>query len=434
MAQLHPSPISLDRGQSIAIPVSPGLWPLRLAMVLFALGTVHYVERDVFHGDESLLQPLIELTSVAIATCISFGAFFYHRPKLALKPPYLLLLGTLVLSLASSARSWDPLFSFVRGSLILAISTSTVLLLQVFGFKAIVRSVVNSYVILIFLGILLGLVAPDEFPLSLRDPGQETLRARLHLFKIHPIALADNCAVCLLFSVVLSGRWIRFCRFLLVTVLLLTVSRASIILSLPLYAAAEFLIAGRLTDGIKRVIGLAAVSVVLLAMAVGTVTLVSGWSTVEGVSDTISHVIDATRDATLNGRTTFWSVLIDDLSLDNLYGYGVGGARYYLRTVNPYFSHSHNSALETIYMAGYVGLAMVLVALIASLAACVGSRENPAARVTAVALIYIVSAGMMNPSWYETSSVIALSIACSSPWIFRARYRLVSTISRPVYA
>jgi O-antigen ligase len=116
-------------------------------------------------------------------------------------------------------------------------------------------------------------------------------------------------------------------------------------------------------------------------------------------------------------------MLINDLSMENMYGYGVGGARYYLRTVNPWFSHSHNSALETIYMSGYLGLLGMSAAGICGLIACLAHWRYASARVLATAGIYVIAAGMMNPSWYDTSSLIVLSILCSCSWAV-SRYQL----------
>jgi O-antigen ligase len=131
--------------------------------------------------------------------------------------------------------------------------------------------------------------------------------------------------------------------------------------------------------------------------------------------------MEGMTDDTLNGRTSLWGMLIADLSFDNIFGYGVGGARYYLRTLNPWFSHSHNSALETIYTAGYLGLSVMVGAFVWSLIACAKRWRNPSERMLAVGLFYILATGMMNPSWYETSSLIALTIACCGPWVLMRR-------------
>jgi O-antigen ligase len=119
---------------------------------------------------------------------------------------------------------------------------------------------------------------------------------------------------------------------------------------------------------------------------------------------------------TLSGRTTLWSSLIADLSPQNIWGYGVGGARHYLRTVNPWFSHSHNSALETIYMSGYLGLLATVGAVGISLFNCLARWDILNARVFACTASYILAVGMMNPSWYDASSLIMFSMLCSVPW------------------
>jgi O-antigen ligase len=176
-----------------------------------------------------------------------------------------------------------------------------------------------------------------------------------------------------------------------------------------------------------RQIGLAVTGAGLLVLTVGSLLISfpnSSWT--YEVHNAATHFMDGMTDDTLNGRTSLWGTLIADLSLDNVYGYGVGGARYYLRTLNPWFSHSHNSALETIYTAGYIGLAVMIGGFVCSLVACAKRWGSPFERMLGVSLIYILATGMMNPSWYETSSLIALTIACCGPWV------LVRREGRPV--
>jgi len=392
----------------------PNVWLLRLVVALFALGTVPYVERDVFHQDDSLLQPILEVSSVVFGALLVLCATLAYRPKLFLSTPYALFVGTFLLALASSTRSWDPLFSLTRGGLLLLISVSAAVLLQIYGLKAFLRSLLNAYVIVVLFGLVAGLAAPEIFPLILSDPGEETLRARLHLFKIHPTALADDCAIALIVSVLFRGHWAAFCRLVLATCLLLTVGRSSILFGLPLYLLAETLQAGNLSSAIKRLrlIGAAAA---LIILATGAVASLSDGNPAQDLQDTVVRLIDATKDnTTLNGRTTLWNMLIADLSPDNLYGYGVGGARYYLRTVNPWFSHSHNSALETIYISGYLGLGLMTASLAGSLWLCASQWRRPSTRVLFVGLCYVIAAGMMNTSWYDTSSLLILSIACNA--------------------
>ena len=340
------------------------IWPLRTAIFLFAIGTAKYVERDTFHNDDSQFQPIVEITSVILGMGLSLGVALRHRTELHFRPAFLLLNGTLALAVISSWRSWDPLFSATRAGLLIIVSVSVAALVETYGMRPLLRSLVNAYVILILLGVVVGMAAPEAFPLMQHDPGRKPLRARLHLFRIHPIALADDCVISLIASVMLAGRWIRACRFILVTCLMLTVTRASILIGLPLYAAAEFLFARSLAAGFKRLCSIGGFAVITIVIFLSATALLDD-SNIDRLGQTIVHIVDATEhNVTLNGRTTVWRMLIADLSWDNVYGYGVGGARYYLLTINPWFSQSHNSALETIYMSGYLGLAAMMAALL----------------------------------------------------------------------
>jgi hypothetical protein len=392
----------------------PNLWILRIAVLFLVVGTAKYVDRDSFHQDESILQPAIEVTSVVLGTCIALGAAFYYRTKLAVGWPYFLLLLTLTLALAFSPRSWDPPLSFVRGALLIMVSLSIIVLFRTFGVRPFLLWVLNAYIILIVLGLIVGAIAPTDFPLLLHDPGEEAVRLRLHLLRIHPIALADDCAICLVTSALFRGRRIRFFRFVFATCLLLTVTRASIALGLPLYIVAELAYAGKLRAGLKpsNVIGF--LVFVPAMLGVGLLFAYSDWAIINDIRTSFFHLLDATENnSTLNGRTLLWTTLINDLSFDNIYGYGIGGARYYLRTVNPWFGHSHNSVLETVYTAGFAGAAMIAAAVTGALVRLGSNWRSPEQRVLAVALCYTIAAGMMNPSWYETSSLIVISVTCA---------------------
>jgi len=405
------------------------LWPLRIATLLLVLGTARYVTRDDFHEDESIVQPIIEITSVLLGACVALACVIRYRVKVAFRPPYLLLLTVLTLAVVFSIRSWNPLLSFARGGLLILISLSAGVLLQTYGLRPLLRQLLNAYIALIVFGVLMSFIFPEEFPLMVVDSGEEAVRARLHLFKIHPIALADDFALCLITSVMLSGRWVRVCRFVLLACLLLTVGRASIILGLPIYVAAEVVSRRDLSAAVRRLGLMAVVSVgIVLAVISGSI-LISGLLGPSEVASAIGRIVDATRDnQTLSGRTTLWTTLVGDLSLENFLGYGVSGARYYLKTLTPSLRHSHNSALETIYMSGYPGLGIALAAVAAALAACLRQWRSLSARVLTVACLYVLAAGMMNPSWYDTGSLMALSILCSYSWTGAVRPSLLSPV------
>jgi O-antigen ligase len=403
------------------------VWPLRLATLLFVLGTARYVSRDSFHADDSTLQAVIELSSVLTGVGITIGAALFYRVKPLFRTGYVLLLLTFVLALVFSVRSWDPLLSVTRGALLVMLSLSAVWLVRLYGLESFVFRLLEAHLVLIAFGLCIGLADPTNFPLMLHDPGEEAVRSRLHLFQIHPIKLADDCATCLLLSVLFSGRWIRILRFVFGLCLLLTVTRASIIFGLPLYFVSKVIFRQNRRKGLnptKVIWGLAAVPGIV---ALGLLLAYSSLEPIEELRTTVTHVFDATKDnVTLNGRTSLWQLLIADLSLDNIYGYGVGGARYYLRSVNPWFGQAHNSFLETIYSSGYIGALLIIAALATGLADCVRDWSRPQARAMAVTLAYLVAAGMMNPTWYEATALMVLAVACNRPGA------LVMAASRPV--
>lgn len=409
---------------------APSPWLLRIAVLLLVIGAAKYVQRDAFHEDDSILQPVVEITAVVLATCLALGAAFLRRIRPAFAWPYLLLLLTFLLAIVFSSRSWDPSLSLVRGVLLVMNSISLVALFRIYGLRPLLACVLNSYITLIALGVALAALFPDAFPLFLHDPGEEAVRSRLHLFRIHPIALADDCAICLVMSAMFTGRWMRFARIIFAACLILTVTRASIAFGLPLYLAAELALAGRLRLTTARVMGF--LIFIPAMVGVGLLFAYSDLAIVDEIRTSFDHVMDATvNNYTLNGRTSLWTMLIDDLSFGNFYGYGVGGARYYLRTVNPWFGQSHNSLLETVYTAGYAGAALEVAALLGALFRLASRWRTPDARVLAVTLSYVIAAGMMNPSWYETSSIVVISVTCAGLSNARQRRPASALLSEP---
>src|ERR1700683_4069437 len=78
---------------------APHRWLLRIAVFLLVLGTAKYAERDSFHQDESILQPMIEVTAVVLGTLLALGTAFHYRTRTAVGWPYVLLILTLALAI-----------------------------------------------------------------------------------------------------------------------------------------------------------------------------------------------------------------------------------------------------------------------------------------------------------------------------------------------
>ncbi|GEM_PF-2224315 len=406
-------PVQFDRSTGIKCRRA-GI--LRASVFLIIFGTAKYVERDSFHQDESVLQSAVEVSFVTLGTCLAIAAAIYHRVVPRVHSAYFLVLLPLCLAVVFSFRSWDPTLSFGRGALLIMISASTVALLRTFGVRPLISSFITAYIILIGLGLLIATIAPNNFPLMLHDPGEEGLRLRLHILKIHPIALADTCATCLIVSAIFRGWWIRCFRVIFATCLILTVTRTSIVFGLPIYVAAEIVSIGWHRARFKPAHVIGVLILIPAMLGIGMIFAFSDWAPIDNFRADFLHVLDATEsNSTLNGRTVLWAMLISDLSFENFYGYGVNGARYYLRTVNPWFGHSHNSILESIYIAGYAGAALTVFGLGWSFRRLVCERDLPDRRIFALTLCYIFVAGMMNPAWYETSSLIVISVVCAGP-------------------
>lgn len=393
----------------------PNVWVLRIVLLLFVLGTAKFVQRDPFHADDTTIQPVIEISSVTLGTCLTLAAALRRRTKVVLKLPAVLLLTTIALAVAFSLRSWDPWLSATRGALTLMIAVSLLSLVRIYGFEKLARCAIGAYFVMIVIGVAVGLALPDDYPLLVYDPGEETLRTRLHLLRIHPINLADDCAVCLLLSVLFRDRVIRILRMIVLTTLLMTVTRASIAIAIPLYIAAE-LLHSNFRAGIRRSTVIVTSFVLLPAVvAVALVLAFSDWTFVDQMRTAVARIVDATADnSTLNGRTDLWRSVIDDLSPSNIVGYGINGDRYYVRTISLWAEHSHNSVLETILSAGYLGALLIVAALTIAFTRLIRQWQSRPSRVIAAALLYVIVAGMMNPSWFDTSSLIVICAACSA--------------------
>jgi hypothetical protein len=393
----------------------PNVWVLRIVLVLFVLGTAKFVQRDPFHGDDTIVQPAIEVSSVTLGTCLTIAAAIRRRTKVVLKLPAVLLLTTIGLAVAFSPRSWDPWLSATRGALTLMIVASLLLLVQTYGFEKLARCAIGAYFLMTMIGVAVVIALPEDYPLIVYEPGEETLRSRLHLLRIHPITLADDYAICLLLSVLFRGGAIRIFRVIAIAGLLMTVSRSSIAMAIPLYIAAELLFAN-LRAGLRRG-AVVTTTLVLLPAAVGVVLMFafSDWAFIDQIRTGVERIVDVTSDdATLNGRTDLWRAVIRDLSPVNIFGYGMDGDRYYVRTISLWAEHSHNSVLESILSAGYLGALSIVAALTIVTIRLSKEWQSPSSRVLSVTLLYVIAVGMMNTSWFDASSLIVICAACGA--------------------
>jgi O-antigen ligase len=117
-------------------------------------------------------------------------------------------------------------------------------------------------------------------------------------------------------------------------------------------------------------------------------------------------------DSGLNGRVPLWIKLIDGMSIDNLRGWGFSGYRDMIFSLSGGWAvHAHNSILDGILAAGYVGaVALIGYLLYGLLRSRRGFKPVPPALCQCL-IWYAVFDGMMGPTWLDPYQIMYLSAA-----------------------
>ena len=170
-------------------------------MFLYAVSLVKFFLRDPLGADVGPQGP-IELALLIMAGFTLLTTFHRRTWKLLVAPSAKAFMAFGALAALSSAFSYYPLLSFVKGLSFLLVCGIAVVAVSAFGSAQVIKYLYYSILIVLLAGLVLKfagggpLMAIDEY----------SGRARFTMFALHPAMLADLCAVTLLLSSFLMSK------------------------------------------------------------------------------------------------------------------------------------------------------------------------------------------------------------------------------------
>jgi O-antigen ligase len=280
-----------------------------------------------------------------------------------------------VLSVASSAFSFWPPLSAVKGMLYLAILGFAYFATGLCEPWKFLRSIYFSYIGIVVVGIVVGLFAGNSFPLF--DADDYSGRTRLSMFSTSPGTQGEVAAVMFLVGRTLPARPSWFWQMFL---LLINIASGGKTSTFALFAILAFsMIFRRRTIRswlrISTAAGITAVLIVAIALvssSVGSSLLekVLAENTQRGLESVYGDQV--TTDASdLDGRADLWKATVSVFPQCILLGFGFDGARdVLLRAVYWEAGNSHNGFLEVVLAAGMPGALFLLIGWFLCIRSC----------------------------------------------------------------
>jgi hypothetical protein len=291
---------------------------------------------------------------------LAFGvsAYLWAKLRAEIKPPistrlFLLCTG---LAMVCSVRSFWPPLSIVKACTLLVVMTFSVLLCSCFSAKQVLEAVYKASVGVFGLGLLLGLLAPGQYPLWTTDDYNGRQRLNLFAWVNGDFSFISALAFLIGSMPFVRGKW-YFQVFLFV----LTVASGS------RTAAVSLLVVWLLfrVTQVKSLGGKVALCCLIPVIAIGYAWYAIEASGGKSLLDAATgfYGSGAVEDAsTLDGRTELWKGLLGIFPSCVLLGYGLDGTRDYLLKVMPWAGNPHHGLIDLYLATGGLGLAVFLIA------------------------------------------------------------------------
>jgi O-antigen ligase len=369
---------------------------LALAMFLYAISLIKFFLRDPLGADVGPQGP-IELALLIMAGFTLLTAFHRRSWKLLVAPSAKAFMAFGALAALSSAFSYYPLLSFVKGLSFLLVCGIAVVAASAFGSANIIKYLYYFILIILLTGLVLKLAGGGPL-LAIDDYSG---RARFTMFALHPAMLADLCAVTLFSSFLMSKRPPLYCQAFLVAINIAAGSRAGSAL-LVVVLLSIGLASVRLTSRPSGLlfVGSCVGFLLVLAMLVGIQNQDHQSPEIASIGQSLyGDKLDEDM-STLNGRTDVWDAAAPMISHSILFGYGLGGSRDVLLKNTSWAweaGDTHNALLDLI-LGG--GLPATLVYLLGwAWAGRRAWRSQGFVRIGALGIyVYIAGFGIFSPN------------------------------------
>lgn len=308
----------------------------------------------------------------------------------------------------SSVRSFWPLLSIVKGCLFLFVIFLVELLCSTFPPAAVLRATYYGTVTIFISAILIGLLLPGLYPLTVLESG----RHRLALFAYTHGDFAYMTGLSVFVGRLPAVRAPWYFQLFLAALTIASGSRACAIALLVIWAALQLFRARdfRLKLGISVLSG-AAVTMLLLLTTSGA------WSLGTSVHGSLQEFYGARAleqsPWQLSGRVQLWEAAAGTFGKSILLGFGFDGARDQLLRSMPWAGGAHNAFLQLLLTAGGAGLMCFLAGWIFAIRSNFKRRAGRSALAVHCFLLMVAIAG---PSFTMNQCFGVFLVLCLRNW------------------
>ena len=344
-------------------------WLIDLAGVLYAFSLHKFASPD---SPGAGISGIIEAGSM---TCAFLCVLIATRRNRRVFPPSLAVICFAVVdlfALASSSRSFSPAVSFVKGVLSLLVLATCYLVSQSRFDRRFFRSIYRSYVCLLVLGLLAGLLPPHIYPLFSIDAysGRTTFSVFYTFFGV----LGEDTALLILIAPLIFDKppWISGAFLVAVNVLAGGKTPTGLLLAL---LAVRFLSALRQRRSWR--VGLLVGITSLTAFAVFAQLSSSLYRHSPSNPMQTLYGDHVSENATsFDGRTELWKKAVELLPTVPVLGYGFEGDRDLMLKVADWSGSAHSSYLEVALSSGMLGFLFFVVGLFSVAFACLRAPSS----------------------------------------------------------
>lgn len=328
-------------------------------------------------------------------------------------------MGTAILALLSSSRSFNIPLSVVEGMLFLSVLGIGYCAARADALKEVFQGIYWTYIASLIIGVGLAIAMPHQFGLvSVNDYDGRT---RVSVFHTFPGTMGETAAYLCLLAPLMFKRRHRASRVLL---LLANVAAGGKISSVALlcFMSFEILREFRSLDVRLRAAILAAAAALLCTVGLAASEVLSPQKSGTHPLTTIYGHDVAGEAASLDGRTGLWrntvQVLLSDPAL-GYSGYGFAGARDRLLAADEWSGQSHNGFLEIALAGGLPALSLFIVGYL-SVFRVMWTQGGPLRRLTAPVMLYMLIVACTGitftfPSYFGILVLVLVNDQCSRP-------------------
>jgi O-antigen ligase len=360
------------RGQSLLSVPSHAvarLWLIDLAGTLYAISLHKFAAPD---GPATRAGGLIEAAAMTGAfLCVLFATRQTPRrygPSLAV----ICFAVVCFLALVSSWRSFSPSVSAVKGVLSLLVLATCYLVSQSAVDQRYLRSIYRSYVVLLVLGLLAGMLPPHMYPLSSVDEysGRTTFSVFYTFFGV----LGEDTALLVLIAPLIfeKPRWVSGAFLVAMNVMAGGKTPTALLFAM---LAIRFLAGMRKRPWWR--IGLVFTMTCFAAFAV--LYLFAFDPAKHHASSPVEAIYGnqvSENAMSFDGRTDLWKKAVELLPTVPVLGYGFEGDRDLMLKVASWSGSAHNSYLEIALSSGLIGFVFFVVGTFSVMLASLKASAN----------------------------------------------------------